>query len=46
VCVCVCVRERERERRGGDIYLRPTEYVIAFFINDIFFSDISFQYLE
>jgi hypothetical protein len=37
----------EREREGeGDTFLRPMEYVIGLFINDIFFSDVSFQYLE
>jgi hypothetical protein len=36
----------EREREGGGDTLRPVEYVTGFFINDIFFNDISLQYLE
>jgi hypothetical protein len=38
-----CVKEREG---GEDTFLRPMQYVIGFFINDIFLNDISFQYLE
>jgi hypothetical protein len=35
----------EGERRGRGTFLRPIRHTI-FFINDIFFNDISFQYLE
>jgi hypothetical protein len=39
--------DRKRESAGGGIlFFRPMEYVVGFFINDIFFNDISFQHLE